>query len=288
MTHRVAAGMCVAGLICGLVLVGMAQPGGGDKAAPAAAAASAGAGPVTVRVCGLMVVGDAYGKGNEIIRPLNASESGVRLAVLASVANGELAGFVAKDSSLTSFADDKGGNLLAGGDDLAKPGFDPAAQRAVDNKAMIVELRSMRAPAAGASQIVAEGELALRYSPSGKRESARLTNTALKAGTKLKAGPIAFEISVAAVRPGGDGFEVQFRSTQDLSGLAGVKFIDSLGKPIDAVAGPQLQVNFMGVDSHTATYSLTRKVERATIVVEYWGDIQTIKVPVKLRTGVGL
>jgi len=250
-----------------------------------------------VKVCGLRIVAKGYGQGMSGLRPLNGME-GASLAVLVHVPDGGLISFDKKASKLAQFVDDKGTNLLqpvrkAGRSRFqfgsGRPVFGPFPKISKDAKAAMMEISAGRVPAKGASKLTAKGTFVFKRATAKK--TATHKNVALKPGAKIKAGPASFEVTKVG-KPkwsmGGAKFAVTLKTTQDLSMIAKIRFQDAAGKEIKARLGSTTTMGMFGARTVTREYHLSKKLDRATVVVEYWQDMQTVKVPFSVTASVGL
>ncbi|MCG3178407.1 MAG: hypothetical protein BIFFINMI_00734 [Phycisphaerae bacterium] len=246
-------------------------------------------GEISVRAAGLQLIGAGYGGDVARLRPLNESEKGTAVALLAVADRGELIAFDDEASQVESLTDDQGSNLLAGEMTFGRPGFEYRPAISADHRALMCRLAGGSLPAGGAGRIQVRAVMVFRYSPSGQHIEARVQNAALRKNTQLQAGPFALTVVRAGEAGWGDDkMQVVFQSAQDLTGVADIRFLDAEGKPIASRRGAAIRNGFGGRFTWDIECGLAQKTDRATVVVEYWGDATTRRVPVRLTVGMGL
>jgi hypothetical protein len=210
---------------------------------------------------------------------------GVAVEVTAVPVSGSIVSIDQNDSQLDSFTDDKGTDLLAvkSDDPFNKPGFG-----AMDNKQTnaTFEVQAAGVPAKGATALVLSGKLSLKVAASTKEFT--VENVVLKADTAFKCGEVALKITKAGVSKAmfsdKEEFSVTFSSATDLESLASVDFFDAQGNKIEAHKDEWGG----GMGEYFATYSLKQSLDHAKIVFACWQNLQTVKVPVSVKTGLGL
>ena len=241
---------------------------------------------VSVEVRGMQVIGLPYGEGFQGLQPLN-SQPGTKLAVLVQKPDGGIIEFDDDASELKSFADDKGTKLHVEKEGFGQSsGFGMFANVSEDGKACMISIEGDNVPAQGAASLKASGTLALKCASEQKTTTNK--NVALKVGAKVNAGAIPLEISAVGKPQWGEGFAVTFKANQDCSGIAEVRFLDAAGNEIESSLGMTSTSSFGGQMTVEKQYTLKKQVDAATIEFTTWVDMQTVKVPFQIETGLGL
>ncbi|MCY3023220.1 MAG: hypothetical protein NTW87_29945 [Planctomycetota bacterium] len=255
------------------------------------AAGESGPAGATVEAQGLRIVKPSPG-GNDKLRAFNWF-SGTTLALLVTVPQGGLVSFDRDASKVTSFADDKGKDLTKsdgkGRFMSDKAGFEMMPNFSEDGKQCTTDVRAPGVPAQGATKLAVAGELVFQIATQKKDFAAE--NVALKADTKVAAGPIPFTITkVGKPEWGGDeaAFCITLEAKQDLSSVADIQFQDAAGKKIEGRRGSTSRMGFMNNVTITWEYNLKAKADAARIVITYWTDMKKVTVPFALNVGVGL
>jgi len=241
---------------------------------------------VTVRVVGIQVAGEGYGDDFQM-QPFNSP--GVSLVVLIETKGAkQIVKLDTDNSEITSFKDNKGTDLLK----------EPAGKQgkfyrstfgwprvSKDGKAVLVEVTGKSRPAKGSTSVKADVKAHLLMASEKKTERAK--GVALKAGTEVKAGPA--PLTVDKVQPGGGGktTEVTLKSNEVFDHLIEVRFYKGAELVKSRRAGTMTTTMFKKKTVH-ATYSVKEKLDVVDIEVEYWADLATKVVPVKVEAGLGL
>jgi hypothetical protein len=215
---------------------------------------------------------------------------GTSVSLLVTHPGKTIIGIDANKSRLTTFADDKGANLLK-----AKPrpksqgtvfNFGPAdegplkAETQPDGHSCLVKVVGPTLPAPGTSKITLKGNLVLNCAASEKTVEHK--NVALANGTNLNVGTIHM-----TVRAGPPGSEFALEIDQPLSAIKSVAFFDAGGKEIKYQSYGTSSYSFDNTTRTSRSYSLDKPVGRATIRVTYF-DAENLSVPIDLTIGVGL
>jgi len=267
---------CVALLATGLGVYGESR--GADVAAKP-----------TVEVRGLRIVGKGYGKtkyGAEL-HPLNWSP-GTAVAVLVKRPGGGLIELDRKASKLTKFADDKGTDLLNANKSSrsATHGF-ARDNISADGKACMIELMCAGVPAKGAKTVVASGTMIFKFAT--KKKTFTHKNIALKAGSTIKAGAITFKITKAGKPQWGDAaLEITLNTNTDISKIAAIRFLDAAGKEIPSKEAGGSTMRMGKLVTVEKSFTLKKKVAVATVAIDYWMDMKTLKVPFNIKATIGL
>lgn len=238
----------------------------------------------TVRAHGLRVVAKAYGDEWRGLRAFNWSP-GTAVALLVHHPQGGIIDMDEDASELKVLKDDKGTNLLAGAG-FGDSGFE-FTDTAEDSKALLTHVKGPGVPAKGATEITAQGTIVLLAATA--QEKVENKDTALKVGTKVKGGPVQYEISKAGKPEWGDGqLEVTLKATADDSAIKSIEFFDAAGKELEVQDGGKSTMRMMGDVTIERSYLFKIKAASATIRVTYWKDMQKVAVPFDVTTGLGL
>ncbi len=190
-----------------------------------------------------------------------------------------------KASKLLSFTDDRGTDFSK---DIPKRfgrtwlGSSPKISK--DGHSCIVEVRTTKIPKANAGQIALKANIALSCGAGEKTE--RVENVALKAGTTFKVGTMNIKIDKAGKPDWGNAkLSIDFSSQQDLVNIKTLEFFGPDGQKIKASPSSSIsQNNRMLMKS----YKLDKMVDTVTLAVTYFDKIESVVVPIDIRTGIGL
>jgi len=237
-----------------------------------------------VRVCGVRIVAGPY-NDEQKLRAFNMFP-GTVLALEVEYPAGGLIAFDSDKSTLEKLADEKGTSLLVE-QQFGRSGFSMWPRFSADQKVALIEASGGGVPARGTREIRARGTLVFRRAE--KQAMAKCENVALGKGTRFEVGPFKLEVHSAGKPDWGDApLAVTFRTKQDLDALKTVKFFDAQGKPIEAEPSGSGRFGFGGDVTYERTFSLSRKVEAATLEIVYWEDLETVEIPFDLKVGVGM
>lgn len=270
---------CAVLLVAGAGLVGDAEGAAATTAKP------------TVDVRGVRVVGKGHGKeryGSPELRAFNWSP-GTTVVVLVMHPGGGLLELDRKASELKKLADDKGTDLLKASKAsvFGARGFGMSSTISKDGKACMTELVSEGIPAKGAKEIVASGTMVLKAATTTKTFTQR--DVALKPGSEIKAGVVAFKITKAGKPQWGDAaMEITLKTTTDIANIAAIKFLDAAGKEIPSSSAGGSTMRMGGSVTVEKNFRFKKKVAVATVAIEYWMDMKTLKVPFDIKATIGL
>jgi hypothetical protein len=255
-----------------------------------------------VEVLGVRVAGPVSGSVMEGLRAYQWTE-GTTVALLVTVPDGGLVSVNREKMQLTQLADDKGTDLTASKNAMGRLPMVMEPQVSADGKACLVELNGGTVPAKGAAAITATGSISLQCG--SKKETAREQNVALKPGTKIHVGPMAFEISRVGkpqfffempgaeeskpTTPPAERFEVTLQTNQDCSSVASVAFLDAAGEDLGAKPSSSSSTGMAGkILTVEKSFVLPKKVATATISITYWTDLKEVVVPYEVKATLGL
>lgn len=236
----------------------------------------------TVKTVGLRISAAAY-KGEINLRPWFST--GTALALQVTHPKGGLIAMDKEQCKLELLTDDKGTDLI-GKREAWTSVFGLKPKFSKDKKVALFELEGKHRPAAGAAHVRAKGTLVFKAAFGVTR--AKQAGVALKKGTKIdKAGKIPWTIK--RLGTWGKRARVVLTTNVDDTSVARLRFFGADGKEIGSKEFSSSRFIVPGVRADARrTYLLDEKVESATVVVEYWKTIETIKVPFDFKVTLGL
>jgi hypothetical protein len=249
-----------------------AKSGSAAQSAAAPRAAAAGTQPEIV-VGGVQIARVAVSKDDFSAQPFHA-DNGTTIVLWVKMPAGQGLISIDEDTSvLQSVTDDKGSSI--GG----KYGAFPHAFK--DGSGGTIEIASSGFAAPGATAILAEGTLTMSVAAGTKKT--RVPGVKLQNGTKLMLGTT--PMTVAGVNPGSDALEFTLKlPRQVMVTLKNVVFLDAKGDPIDSHSTGDGYAN----DSAEMSFSIKTGTTAVTIEFEAWQGLRTIKLPFKVKAGLGL
>lgn len=143
-------------------------------------------------------------------------------------------------------------------------------------------------PAAGAKQVTLEATVAIRCAQNTKTVEQR--DIALVEGSEITVGPVPLKIE-SVKDYDREGFRQSFKlvSGEPIDAIKSIGFRGLDGKVIvhKSVGG---LITMCGDDCyrHETEYALRQKVDRVTVRVTYYSDVELYTVPVKIETSEGL
>jgi hypothetical protein len=241
-------------------------------------AATLGAEP-TVEARGLRIVGKGYAAEPDMTRPFNWSP-GTTISALVVLPKGGLISVVDKESKLTHYADNKGTDLLKAKGKFSRPRISANSFNiSKDKKACVIEIQSPGLPAKGI----------VTFKTGSTKKTFTQKNIAVKAGTKIDAGPVKFTILKTGKPQWGNApLSVTLKATQDISNIDKMRFLDAAGKVIKTSGGGTMTSRNFGNFNVEKNILFPAKATSFTIEITYWMDAKTVKVPFKLTTSLGM
>jgi len=144
------------------------------------------------------------------------------------------------------------------------------------------------APAAGAKQVTLEANLAICCATNTKTEEQR--DVPLVDGSKITVGPV--PLTIESVQDYDyDGYRQSFKlvSSEPADAIKSVSFLGPDGKVlVHKTIGGLFTTCGEGCYREDTEYALRQKVDRITVRVKYYSDVQLYRVPVKIVAGEGL
>jgi hypothetical protein len=214
-------------------------------------------------------------------------EEGVVLRLQFTTPDGTIVEMDRDASTIASFKDDKGTDLLGGkkADDFGV-GFEMMPSYSKDRKMCAVNLHAPTLPAKSATAVLLKGEAAISVAAGTK--DVTVDNVALTTGTKLTLADVPLEISKVGKPDFGDGTAVTLSANQPLTAIAEITFIGPDGKKIDVRDGGTSSMSFMGKTRVERSYVFKTLPASAKVTAKVWTDLKTQKVPLDLKVGIGL
>ena len=252
----------------------------------AAAAVSAAEQQATVEVRGLRIVGPGEGEEGRKVRPFGRSV-GVSVVLMVKSIGNKLIAFDDLASSLATFDDDKGTNLLVGGERAWRPGYG-SGEIAEDGSACTVEIFAWSRPAKGSQAVLCSGELVFRTGSRTKDFTQK--DVAIAEGSRIEAGAIPLVIEeVKQDTRRGAKLLVTLKANQSIDTIADIRFFDADGIAIPGWHDGRGKFTANGrVTSQTWRYLMKAETDRATIVITEWQDLETLTIPFDIKVGLGL
>lgn len=207
--------------------------------------------------------------------------NGLLMDIMISLPGRFITGLDAKASKLDRFTDDKdnalfkkSGGLFGGGANWLNEyaiRFDP------DGESVVLQVKGTSTPAKDAEKILLKASLNLKYGSEDKTTDAKALT--LKAKAEADIGP--FKVRV------GQFGNIEIWSSDE--NIKKVEFLDDKGKPImTGLPGRNRNPSTKERLSYGYSYFLLGKRDKLSIKIHYFTKVETIKVPLDLRVGLGL
>ncbi len=213
-----------------------------------------------------------------------AFRDGTALSVMVSQPGKRILDVDATASKLESFTDDKQSVLTKPKGD--RPGFgemwlDGFPRIAADGQHCVITLRAPNVPAAGAAAILVKASIALKIGSDPKTEE--LKNISLKPGDKAAIG----KLSVGMPKENFGGAPTIFISS-DQPNVGPVVFLDANGKEIKTQPGGSSRLGLGNKTEYQSHFVFDNKIpDKITVKVTYYTKVESVTVPLDLKTGVG-
>jgi hypothetical protein len=224
-----------------------------------------------------------------------APTAGTTLTFLVEEPQQEILGLEMKDCKITKFCDDKNTDLTQGqgspepGNPQRIPGGEPetfsfSGELDPDGHRATITVHSPLLPANGASRLLLEAELVMKY---GRGEKVvELKNVDLKAD-KIAAGPVRMLVMIQDRGRGGmgqpNGTQVAFHHTGPVPELRKLAFFGADGEEIKSMPSGS---GWNG-SNYQEYFSLDKRVESCTIKLTVPEKIETVTTAVSINTGIG-
>ena len=247
-------------------------PAAASDPAPQAPATASGSEPEIV-VGGIQVARVVMAADDFSARPFNA-ENGTRLVLWIKMPAGQGLIEIDDDASLLQrFSDDKGTDL--GGR------FDSFPDEFEDGTGGTFEIESSGMPAAGATALLAEGTLAMTVA-SGTSKT-RVPKVPLRNDQTFLLGKTTITLADVASDSDSQSFTLKL-PRQVMEGIRNVAFFDAAGA---ALEGRRTSRGYMN-DAAEMGFTVETTTKTITLEFETWQARRTIKVPFKVKAGLGL
>jgi len=242
------------------------------RQAPAPRATATGKEPEVV-VGGVQVVRVVVPDNDFSAKPFN-TDNGTKIVLWIKMPTGQGLIEIDEDASLLeSVTDDRGSNI--GGK------FDSFPDEFKDGSGGVIEIESTGFAAPGATAILAEGSLALSVA-TGTRKT-RVANVRLQNDATFRFGQTT--ITVADLETGDESQTFTLKlPRQVMTTIKNVVFLDAKGQPIE---GNRTSTGYMN-DAAEMGLSVKTAAKTVTLEFEAWQGLKTIKVPFKVRAGLGI
>ena len=246
-----------------------AAPAGGQAAAPRSTAA--GKDPEVV-VGGLQIARVTVPDNDFSAKPFHA-DNGTSLVLWVKLPAGQ--GLIEIDddeSVLEDVGDDKGSSL--GG----KYGSFPEEFK--DGTGGIIEIKSSGFPAAGATAVTAAGSLAMTIS-TGTRKT-RVPKISLANNARFTLGKTPVVVDEVKPEEGEQAFTLKLPRSL-MAEIKNVVFLDAKGQPLE---GRRTSSGYMN-DAAEVGFAVKTVAKVVTMEFEMWQGLKTVKVPFKVKAGLG-
>jgi len=206
-------------------------------------------------------------------RPFHA-ENGTTIVLWVKMPSGQGLIEIDDDASvLQSVVDDKGSNI--GGK------FGSFPDEFKDGTGATIEIISSGFAAPGATAILAEGSLAMKIA-TGTRKT-RVPKVTLANNGKLLLGKTPIVVADVQAADGEQTFTLKLPRSV-MSEIKSLVFLDAKGEPIESSSTGQGYMN----DNAEMNFSIKTAAKTLTLEFEMWQGLKTIKVPFKVKAGLGL
>lgn len=214
-----------------------------------------------------------------------AGQLGTEVKLLIRSKGKGLIGFDDDASKVDAFTDDQGNSLIEESGFGQIQGFAWFRSSAKGDIATI-DVNGRKTPGKGATSLRVKGKLV--FQAASKQSTHRHTKAAVAKGTKVKAGPIAGEISETGKPQWGDEpLQIELKFKGELPPIAEVRFFDAQGKRIESSSAGGSRMSFLNNVTTTKSYTLSKKVPSVTVEFVVWDDVETVELPLNLVIDVG-
>ena len=186
-------------------------------------------------------------------------------------------------SKVTSFADDKGTDLLAVKTDnpFSKPGF--GVMDRGNGSHATVDIRAAGLPATGATSLDISGKVVMEIATGTNQFT--VENVEMKTNTTFEIDNLPVTISdvgtnTSPFRAKEYNYFVRFTGPGDLNRISDLEFFDPQGTKIKA--------HKRAWGASTLEYEIATKVARVKIVATRLKGFETVEVPISVKAGLGL
>jgi hypothetical protein len=247
------------------------DPPAGQAQAAAPRATASGKEPEVV-IGGVQIVRVTVPDNDFSAKPFHA-DNGTTLVLWVKLPAGQGLIEIDDDASvLEDVGDDKGSNI--GGK------FGSFPEEFKDGSGGIIEIKSSGLPASGATAITAEGTLAMSIA-TGTRKT-RVPKVSLANNAKFTLGKTPIVVDEVKTEDDSQTFTLKL-PRQVMNEIKGVAFLDAKGGPIE---GSRTSSGYMN-DAAEMGFTVKTAAKVVTIEFEMWQGLKNVKVPFKVKTGLG-
>lgn len=250
-----------------------ASPAEQSRQAAAAPRATATGKEPEIVVGGVQIVKVAVPDNDFSAKPFH-QDNGTKIVLWVKMPAGQGLIEIDEDASLLqSVGDDKGTNI--GGK------FGSFPQEFRDGTGGIIEIASTGFAAPNAMALLAEGSVAMTVA-TGTRKT-RVANVRLVNDAKFTFGPAPIVVSDVETEGESQTFSLKL-SRQAMTSIKDVVFLDAQGQPIE---GRRTSTGYMN-DAGEMGFTVKTAAKTLTLEFEAWQGLKTIKVPFKVKAGLGV
>jgi len=238
------------------------------------------------QVTGLRVITPSTDTKNNFNGALMAPP-GVAVEVRLTPPYGKVININQNASKVDSFTDDKGTDLLAVQSDnpFSKPGF--GIMDSSKGAYATVDIQAAGLPAKGATVLNISGKVVLEIATGTNLFT--VDNVEMKTNSAFTIGDLPIMISNVETNRNSwmakdYKYHVTFSSLRDMGNISKLEFFDLQGNKIGASksswgGGPL---------GYMIEYNIKQNVDRVKIVATCWQGLETVEVPISVKTGLGL
>jgi hypothetical protein len=247
-------------------------PSGGVEETPTTPVFASGTQPEIV-AGGVRVVKVVVPPADSTARPFN-TENGTALALWIRMPEGQgLIEIDTRASVLQHFGDDKGTDL--GGRLESFP------DEFEDGTGGVFAIESTGLPAGGATALIAEGTVSLTTATGTRRT--RVEKVQIENGRTFALGKTTMTVAEVEAQDDGLTFSIAL-PRQVMATIRTVTFFDANGQPLEGRGTGRGYMN----ENAQMSFSVKTAARVVALEVEAWEGQQTVKVPFKVRAGLGL
>ena len=214
---------------------------------------------------------------------------GVAVSLRMNSPEGQIVGCDDSDSSLDSFTDNTGKNLLI----KVPHGYYPESEYqiygiygkswTIGRASLSVGIRAPGLPSKDATRLNIAGKISVQTATGSEQLVAE--NAKLKTGAEFNLGDM--KLTVSDVEFMGKEFFVMLESKQDLSSISTYKFFDRWDREIkcDEQGGPNYSKD-EGLS--VCDFEFNKRVDNVKIIAMRWIGFKSTEVPIVIKTGLGL
>jgi hypothetical protein len=215
------------------------------------------------------------------------------LQILISDPKRHFIGFDQPSSRIVRFADNRG-DLREGGNGRSGSIDSYPHEISVDGHHCVIRLSAPHSPAPGTTQIMVEAKIVLRCAKDEK--NAEKKNIELAEGGELDFGKVNLDVSEGKQNHGLFGFgaakppqtAVKISSSSPMDVIKEIEFFSTDGKKLNYQNTMSSSMGFGSQMTYTKEFALEEKVKKLNVKVTYFDKVESIAVPIKLETGLGL